>query len=246
MAHARTVQFGDFELDPASGELTRNGHKVRLRDQSLRVLQVLLERPGDLVTREELRQRLWTADTFVDFDSGLNNAVKNLRDALGDSSEHPRFIETIPRRGYRLIVPAEVPPPQPPRPKRWVLGAASMLMLVAAVAALSFGATRSWLVSRLGGTQPAAIRSIVVLPFHNLIGDPAQEYIVEGVGDALTTHLAQVATLHVISRTSARHYKDTTKRLTDIARELGVDAAQEPQELLVTVPLMALSHDLAA
>lgn len=228
MARLRTAQLGGFEFDSASGELSRDGHKIRLPDQSLRILQVLLEHPGDLVTREALRQRLWTAGTFVDFDSGLNNAIKKLRDALEDSSDHPRFIETIPRRGYRLIVPAEVPslspPPPPSRPRRWGLGTVSVLALVAAGVALSFGATRSWLGDRLGGPPPPAIRSIVVLPFQNLSGDQAQEYVVEGVGDALTTRLAQVGALQVISRTSAWHYKGTTKRLTDIAHELGVDA----------------------
>ena len=225
MASARLVQLGGFQLDHASGELSRAGRKVRLPAQSLRVLQVLLEHAGDVVTRDELRERVWTADTFVDFDAGLNNAVKKLRDALEDSSEQPRFIETVPRRGYRLIVSPEVP--RPARPSRRVLGGVSVLAMVAIGVALSLGVTRSWLVRRLGDTSPPAIRSIVVLPFQNLTGDPAQEFVVEGVGDALTTDLAQIGTLRVISRTSAHHYKGTTKRLTDITRELQVDAAVE-------------------
>src|SRR5262245_54703965 len=103
----RSAQFAGFQLDSDSGELSRNGRKLRLPDHPFRIRQVLLERPGEVVTRDELRERLWPADTFVDFDAGLNNAVKKLRDALEDSSEHPRFVETVPRRGYRLIAPID-------------------------------------------------------------------------------------------------------------------------------------------
>jgi eukaryotic-like serine/threonine-protein kinase len=103
----RALRFGPFELDPRNGELRRKGFRVRLQDQPLQILIALLECPGGLVTREELRQRLWPADTFVDFEHGLNAAVKRLRDALGDSAESPRFVETIPRRGYRFIAPVE-------------------------------------------------------------------------------------------------------------------------------------------
>src|SRR5919109_648721 len=100
---AEVIRFGVFELDTESGELRRHGLKIRLPDQSFQVLRVLLSRPGAVVTREELRAALWTAETFVDFDVGLNSAVRRLRDALEDSAESPRFIETLPRRGYRFI-----------------------------------------------------------------------------------------------------------------------------------------------
>ena len=218
---ARHVRLGDFQLDSDSGELSRNGRKVRLPDQSFRVLQVLLERPGELVTRDELRERLWTPDTFVDFDAGLNNAVKKLRDALDDSSEHPRFIETVPRRGYRLIVPIDT--------RRRRVRAVSVVVAIAALAvAVSLETSRTWLARRLGlSAQAPAIHSLVVMPFLNLTGDANQEYFVDGVTDALTTNLAQISTLRVISRTSAMHYKGAAKRLTDIARELEVDAAVE-------------------
>src|SRR3989442_8968302 len=103
----RILRFGSFELDLRSGELRRNGSRVSLQDQPLQILSVLLERPGELVAREELRQRLWPADTFVDFEHGLNAAVKRLRDALGDSADTPRFVETVPRRGYRFVAPVE-------------------------------------------------------------------------------------------------------------------------------------------
>ncbi len=107
----RLVRFGEFELDPRTGELRKDDARVTLQEQPLKVLQGLLEHPGDLVTREDLRQRLWPGDTFVDFEHGVNAAVKRLREALGDSADTPRFIETLPRRGYRFIAPVEQEPP---------------------------------------------------------------------------------------------------------------------------------------
>src|SRR3989442_14101892 len=101
------VRFGPFELDVRSGDLRMDGLRVGLQEQPLQILTVLLERPGELVTREELRQRLWPADTFVDFEHGLNAAVKRLRDSVGDSADTPRFVETVPRRGYRFVAPVE-------------------------------------------------------------------------------------------------------------------------------------------
>jgi DNA-binding winged helix-turn-helix (wHTH) protein len=98
-----TVRFGDFQVDLHSGELCKHGMRIRLQVQPFQVLQMLLEHAGKAVTREELQKRIWPADTFVDFDQGLNNAVKRLREALGDDAETPRFIETIPKRGYRFI-----------------------------------------------------------------------------------------------------------------------------------------------
>jgi TolB-like protein len=97
------VRFGAFELDDDTGELRREGIRVRLQEQPLQILQILLEHPGKVVTREELKQRIWPSDTFVDFDHGINNAIKRLREALADTAETPRYIETLPRRGYRFI-----------------------------------------------------------------------------------------------------------------------------------------------
>src|SRR6267143_1668094 len=97
------IRFGVFEVDLRAGELRKQGVRVKLQEQPFQVLQVLLEKPGEVVTREDLRQRIWPADTFVDFDGGMNNAIKRLREALGDSAESPRYVETIPRRGYRFI-----------------------------------------------------------------------------------------------------------------------------------------------
>ena len=107
----RMIQFGVFEVDLRAGELRRNGSRVKLQEQPFQILTLLLERPGEVVTREELRTRLWPADTFVDFDHSLNAAVRRLRDALGDSAENPRFVETVARRGYRFLAPVNGMPP---------------------------------------------------------------------------------------------------------------------------------------
>ena len=113
--HARLYRFGVYEADARSGELRKNGAKLKLQEQPFQVLAMLLERPGEVVTREELRQRLWPADTFVDFDHSLNTAINKLRDTLGDSAANPRFIETLARRGYRFIAPVqELPHPMSP------------------------------------------------------------------------------------------------------------------------------------
>ena len=120
-ANARLYRFGIYEADARSGELRKNGVKLKLQEQPFQVLAMLLERPGEVVAREELRQRLWPADTFVDFDHSLNTAINKLRDALGDTAANPRFIETLARRGYRFIAPVQavvesVELPQPELP----------------------------------------------------------------------------------------------------------------------------------
>src|SRR6267378_2033196 len=99
----RRVRFGQFEIDEKTRELRKDGTKIRLQEQPLQILQILLEHPGELVAREELRKRVWPTDTFVDFDHGINNAIKRLRESLGDTGETPRYIETLPRRGYRFL-----------------------------------------------------------------------------------------------------------------------------------------------
>src|SRR6516165_11047545 len=106
----RVRRFGVFELDLRAGELRRSGLKVKLQEQPFQVLSLLLEEPGEVVTRDDLRQRLWPADTFVDFDHSLNAAIKRLRDALGDSAENPTFVETVARRGYRFLAPVSAVP----------------------------------------------------------------------------------------------------------------------------------------
>jgi TolB-like protein/DNA-binding winged helix-turn-helix (wHTH) protein/Tfp pilus assembly protein PilF len=229
--HLRFYRFGTFQLDVQSGELRRSGVKVRLPGQSFQVLVRLLERPGEVVTREELRQLLWPANTFVDFDEGLNAAVKKLRAALGDSAENPRFVETLPRRGYRFLCPvipvsappdpmlAVVPPAKPWRRRsgpRWV---AALLL-----AAVSVSAAVLWLRRPVAA---APIRSLAVLPLRNLSNDPQEEYFSEGLTDELVTRLASLPGLRVISFTSAMQYKDTREPLPQIARELNVDAVVE-------------------
>src|SRR5215813_337380 len=106
-SRSRTYRFAGFELDPRSGELLKEGRRLRLQEQPFQVLRLLLGNAGEVVTRDELREKLWPKDTFVDFDHGLNNAVNRLRDLLNDSSEKPRYIETLPRRGYRFIAPVK-------------------------------------------------------------------------------------------------------------------------------------------
>src|SRR5580693_8130676 len=101
------IRFGVFEVDVRSGELRKSGAKIRVQEQPFQILVTLLERPDEVVTREELRQKLWPAETFVDFEHGVNSAVARLRDLLGDSADSPRYIETLPRRGYRFIAPVD-------------------------------------------------------------------------------------------------------------------------------------------
>ena len=126
------ISFGSFELDPESGELLKNGRRIRLQDQPFQVLLMLLEKPGRVVTREELQQRLWSKDTFIDFEHGLNAAINRLRQVLDDSADMPRYIETLPRRGYRFIYPLDHPsletfrPPVSPSPS-WIARAWSLM-----------------------------------------------------------------------------------------------------------------------
>jgi TolB-like protein/DNA-binding winged helix-turn-helix (wHTH) protein/Tfp pilus assembly protein PilF len=249
-----------FELDRDSGELRRHGLKIRLPDQSFQILKALLRRPGEVVTREELRQVLWTSDTFVDFEVGLNSAVRKLREALDDAADNPRFIETLPRRGYRFIAsvstPAELPLPAleeasdafaasaaqptvepsapaaalPIAPPPAVAARRVRVWAVLVVAALAAGAGALYQRGGIGSRpRPAAdpIRAVVVLPFENLTGDASQDYFVDSVTDAVTAHLGRVAGLDVVSRTSARQYKQTGKRLQEIGRELQVDGVVE-------------------
>ncbi len=188
----KVVRFADYEMDMAAGLLHKGGLRISLREQSFQVLASLLKRPGQVVTREELRQRLWPEDVFVDFDNNLNTAIGRLREALGDSADHPRFIETLPKHGYRFIANVfEAPRAPEPRLARRV--------------------------------------RVVVLPFINLSGDPAQEYFSDAMTDEIITELAGLAPeqLGVIARTTAMHYKDSHKDVAQIGRELGVDYVVE-------------------
>ncbi len=232
---SRRVRFGLFEADLRSGDLRKQGLPVRLRGRPFEVLTLLLEKPGELVTRDELRARLWPADTFVDFDHGLNTSVNRLREALGDTAENPRFVETLPRKGYRFIAPVtDVPIPaatpsepaaptamaDPPRRtgRFWALGTLGLGVLLAA----SIGWFRVPPAAR-----PAGPPRLAVLPFRNVSGDAAQDYFADGLTDTLIGSLAQIDGLRVISRTSVMPYRSTTKALPEIAKELSVGAVVE-------------------
>ena len=233
---AGIICFGEFEADLRSRELRRNGARVRLPDQAFQVLAILLERPGELVTREDIRKRLWPSDTFVDFDHGLNNAVNRLREALEDSATLPRHIETLPRRGYRFVGAINSAPQSPitegphqrsvkipgkPSAKQTFLRRWIPLILLAG------GLLLALLALRTQRHLNPKINSLLVLPFENLSGDPSQEYLADGITDALITDLANIQSIRVVSRTSAMHYKDSHKQLAEIAHELNVDAVVE-------------------
>ena len=236
---ARILRFDNFELDVRAGELRKHGLRLRLQGQPLQVLAALLKRAGDVVTREELRAQIWTTDTFVDFDHSLHNAIARLREALGDSAESPRYIETLPRRGYRFIAPVNAgdlptpsgaadsaPPADLPGHLRLTKSHALLLTTVFAALVISIAV---WL-ARTGGALTSAaprLNSIAVLPLDNLSGDPSEEFFADGMTDQLITDLAKVGSLRVISRTSVMRYKGTRKALPEIARELNVAAVVE-------------------
>ncbi len=261
----KLVRFGIYQVDVRTSELWKQGRKIKLQEQPCRILAILLERRGEVVTREELRKRLWSDDTFVDFDHSLNTAIMRLREALSDSSDNPRFIETLPRHGYRFIAPiqeldvsepekseeahsratpesslwvpesgpamqfstAQVAPHLAPRPTAsrlaFVMGSLLTILIIALIG------VRLRLVRHGSGpnSQLNQIKSLVVLPFDNLSGDKDQQYFTDGMTDELIAHLAKIRSLRVISRTSSMEYKDTHKSLSQIARDLNVDAVVE-------------------
>jgi TolB-like protein/DNA-binding winged helix-turn-helix (wHTH) protein/Flp pilus assembly protein TadD len=241
-------RFGVFEVDLQTGELTKRGMRLRLQEQPFRLLAILLEKPGELVTREELRARIWP-QTFVDFDHGLNKAISKIRDALGDSAENPRFVETVAGRGYRFLADVtEVhdarpeiagtdlavhgePEPLPslelgklavrlPRAHTWRLYGFGLALFLALTIALS------WIFGPWGRSS-RTVRSLAVLPLENISGDASQEYFADGMTDELITDLGKISALRVISRTSTMAYKRTRKPLAEIARELNVEAVVE-------------------
>jgi TolB-like protein/DNA-binding winged helix-turn-helix (wHTH) protein len=256
---SRQVRFGELQLDLQTGELQNNGHKLMLQDQPFQVLTILLEHPGRLVTRDELKKRLWPSDTFVDFDHGLNKAVNRLRETLSDSAESPRFIETLPRKGYRFIGPvasveAGVETKSTPAgtertiPRAYWKLATSILggALAIGLAVLLIWKTGWTVHSR---ALQATIHSLAVLPLENLSGDASQDYFADAMTDALITHLGQMSALRVISRTSSTQYKSAHKSLPQIAGELNVDAVvtgtvfRSGDHVRVTAQLIEASSD---
>ncbi len=234
----KALRFGVFEVDLRIRELRKSGLRIKLQGRPFQILTVLLERPGETVSREELRRNLWPEDEYGEFDQSLNTAMKKLRQALGDSAVTPRYVETQSRLGYRFIAPVQViatePVPQPDRVEaapeiptsprvapRW-LSIAGLAVVLAA--ALQIPRVEQ---ERKPGAPARTIRSLVVLPFMNLNSDRERDYFADGLTDALITNLSRISALRVISRTSAMHYKESRKLLPDIGRELKVDGIVE-------------------
>jgi TolB-like protein/DNA-binding winged helix-turn-helix (wHTH) protein/Tfp pilus assembly protein PilF len=239
------IRFSSFELDFSGRVLRKSGMRLRCQEQPLQVLAALLEKPGALITREELRQRVWSEETFVDFDHALNTAVKKLRHVLSDDADAPRYIETVPRRGYRFVgaiqpgpqviavdqalttAPSPAPSPvaatdsSPPRYLRAV--AAGILgVFLALIAAYYFSARRARASRTPAAPKPAML---AVLPFQNMTSDPAQDSFSDGMTEETITRLARLNSprFHVIARTSAMKYKGAAKGIEEIASELHAD-----------------------
>jgi TolB-like protein/DNA-binding winged helix-turn-helix (wHTH) protein/Tfp pilus assembly protein PilF len=248
--HQVRLRFGVFELDLLAGELRKHGLRVRLQEQPFQVLAMLLSHAGEVVTREQLQKKLWSADTFVDFDHGLNKAISKIREALSDSADSPRFVETVARRGYRFLALVKVdevtsplsPEPAPlPHPTAETDGGpdltskpavrrtpiplpvwyASVFLLLLLIASLA-----AWKF-RFGNRPVHVIRSLAVLPLESLSNDASQDYFADGMTDELISDLGQISALRVISRTSVMSYKHARKPLPQIGRELNVDAVVE-------------------
>jgi TolB-like protein/DNA-binding winged helix-turn-helix (wHTH) protein/Flp pilus assembly protein TadD len=227
------IRFGQFEVDRDACSLSSGGARIKLQQQPFDLLIALLEQPGRLVSRDELRERMWPSDTFVDFDHSLNIAVNKLRAALNDSAEQPRFIETVPRRGYRFVGTLEVEPTQRseiPAPPIDVAGSRSRLIraIWAAVAAVGVAAALSavWMARRTAPAAPA-YRSIAVLSLDNLSPDPNEAYLADGITDELTTDLAKISSLRVISRGSVLQFRDKRPPSPQIGGLLDVQAIVE-------------------
>jgi len=239
----QVIRFGVFQVDLHSGEVFRNGIKVKIQDQPFKILEMLLEHPGEIVLRDEIRKRIWSEDTFVDFDLGLNTAVRKLRQALGDDADAPVYIETIPRRGYRFLAPVtrvsepsatgtanepelrndyqnqETVPRQLDDPSQrtrwpWVI-AAGVAVAVLAVIAAYFG----WL---LPHRDP--LNSLVILPFANETGNQNAEYLSDGITEDIINRLSRLPELRVVPRSTAFRYKGSTVDAQDIGDQLNVRA----------------------
>ncbi|MDQ1693711.1 MAG: hypothetical protein QOH85_1246 [Acidobacteriaceae bacterium] len=276
------VRFGVFEADLTACELRKQGRRLKLQTQPFQVLKLLLEHPGEVITREEFRNRLWPGDTFVDFDHSLNTAMRRLREVLNDTPDNAIFIETLQRRGYRFIAPVTAvstdEPVQDTRSARteqpalalsepaglpvaiqnvsapWrLVMAITVSLLIGTVVGLSVG----WLLlarqpaQEVKAAKPLQVRSLAVLPLENIAATPGQEYLADGMTDELIASLAKVRSLRVASRTSSMGYKGTHKPLSEIARELNVDAIVEGTvqrsggNVRITAELVQTSSDRA-
>lgn len=231
------LQVGRPRLDLGRYELTLDGRRLRLERQPMDLLVLFVQRRGQLVTRDDIVERLWGKDILIDVDRSINAAVRKIRSALQDDRSNPTYLETVIGKGYRFIgdvqfVGAGSVPTASPEPARlaihpgWRLTSVLLgfALLVGLAAALAWVALR-W--RRAPLSPQAQIRSIAVLPLANLSGDSSQEYFADGTTEMLTTDLGRISQLRVISRTSAMHYKNTHETLPQIARELGVQALIE-------------------
>ena len=250
------LKFGVFQVDARTGELFKHGIRIKIQDQPFQVLLMLLEKSGEVVTREELRQRLWSEQTFVDFDHSLNIAVNKLRDALGDSAENPRFVETLPKRGYRFLAPvtvedlaprpaaapATVATPAASIPKletgTWEGRASSdeihtaqrrLKLYIFAAVFLVAAAIAGWRWAAGRGAPLAGKLMLAVLPLENLSGDAKQDYFISGLHDEMISQLGRMHStrLGVIARTSVLQYAATRKSIQEIGRDLRVDYVLE-------------------
>ncbi|HWO36229.1 MAG TPA: winged helix-turn-helix domain-containing protein [Candidatus Acidoferrum sp.] len=244
--------FGPFRVDFESCEIHKHGIRLHVQNQPVRVLWFLVEQPGRLVTRQELQEKLWPGHSAEEVDDSLNSTVKKLREALGDDAGKPLYIETIPRRGYRFIAPIQTELPEKLSDEKqassvepsWLTAETAVqatalsdgllgwrryqkpgtIGLLTVIVIAGFLSVTAFL-KRAGAD--AQIHSIAVLPFENLSGDSSQDYFAEGLTDAVTTDLAQIGAVKVISRSSANHYRKDYKPLVKIGQELGVDAVVE-------------------
>lgn len=226
------VGFGIFQLDPKSRELYRAGLKVKLQDQPCRVLSLLVGHAGQVVTREELRQNIWPTDVYVAFDQGLNNAIKKIRVALGDSADNPRFVETVARQGYRFVAPVTRVPATPtvqaleapPRSDSHTAKHVALVVLIAVplLAALAYWGWRTY-ANRAG--PPSEKIVLAVLPFDNLSRDPDQEFFSDGLTEEMIAQLDKLnpEQLTVIARGSVAKYKGTSLAVNQIGKELHAD-----------------------
>jgi TolB-like protein/DNA-binding winged helix-turn-helix (wHTH) protein/Tfp pilus assembly protein PilF len=222
------VHFGIFQLDLTARELHKAGVKVKLQDQPFRVLALLVDRAGQVVTREEFRQKVWPTDVYVGFDQGLNNAIKKVRDALGDSADSPRFIETIDRHGYRFVAPVSAVPGRPSEP-RFHFGLRTLrntaLIGITAVSLIAALAYWAWHGSGMHASPPYEKVILAVLPLDNLSRDPDQEFFSDGLTEEMITQLGKLnpERLTVIARGSVAKYKGSLLSVDQIGKELHAD-----------------------
>ena len=233
------LRFREYELDPGGFELRRAGHRIRLERKPMELLILLAENQGQLITRDQIIEKIWGKGLFFDAENGINNAVRKIRSALNDDAEQPRFVETTFGKGYRFIAAVErvVEPLAWPAPAATVSSVKSptfrsrrLLILTLCIVVLVVGPfifNVAGIRSRIFANGEPPIHSIVVLPLENLSGDPTQEYFVDGMTDTLITDLAKMPEVKVISRTSAMQYKGAHRPLPEIARALSVDGVVE-------------------